>query len=555
MPYEPGKEQQAIIDAVEPVVVVTGGAGTGKTTTAAAAARKRLEHVSTQRNLLVTTSGLGERRPLPPQRRVLLVSFSKTAVSQILDRAAPVLGPYREMLDVVTFHGMAWRILSHFGRFYGHPHPFRVQSAAEAAVSVDFPGATYEELVPTATQLLQIPVVRDYYDRRYMTIMCDEFQDTSDDEWAFIQAIAPSAQRILLGDPNQCIYAGMKHIDPQARVDEACAMHGARRVDLPPHSHRDPSGVLPAAALAARSRTFGDPAIAEAVRSGRILLHHVPSTDLAAAVAGVIVVERAAKKTVSAFTHTHAATAELAAHLTANDIDHEQVGFTESFGDGLQAQFAFLRWALNGTPGARVTLAVYSRSISRGAERSVSEAIITKSIPRLETDLRTWAADLRAAAQVDIPDFDDLLRRLANLHQHLGFPRGLETWLAANTQLRRAVQVLRRGGTIGELEQSVDELRISTLVGATSPRAKAVQVMNLHQTKGREADATVLLLQPDEFHGFEQEPYPTGSRLLYVCLTRARERVHIVLPDDTRLLHGLWAPFIHACVASAGSRR
>ena len=40
--------------------------------------------------------------------------------------------------------------------------------------------------------------------------------------------------------------------------------------------------------------------------------------------------------------------------------------------------------------------------------------------------------------------------------------------------------------------------------------------MNLRQTKGREADATVPLLRPDEFHGCEAEPYPTGSRLLYV---------------------------------------
>jgi hypothetical protein len=34
--------------------------------------------------------------------------------------------------------------------------------------------------------------------------------------------------------------------------------------------------------------------------------------------------------------------------------------------------------------------------------------------------------------------------------------------------------------------------------------------------QGREADATVPLLRPDEFHGYKAEPYPTGSRLLYV---------------------------------------
>lgn len=550
MIYEPGREQQAIIDADAQVVVVIGGAGSGKTTTAAAAAHRRVEATLDERRHLRAEGAVGNPPVLPPRQRVLLVSFSKTAVSQILDRSADVLGPHQGMLDVVTFHGMAWRILSQFGRFYGHPHPFRVQSAAEAAISVEFPGATYSELLPAATQLLGIPTVRDYYDRRYAAVMCDEFQDTSDDEWAFIQAIAPSAQRILLGDPNQCIYAGMKHIDPHARVTEACALPGARRIDLPPLSHRDPSGILPAAALAAMNRTFDHPAIAEAVRSRRIVLHHVPTVDLAAGVASVIADERATQKTVSAFTHTHAATAELASHLTRAKIQHEQVGFTEALGDGLQVQFSFLRWALDGTPGPRAALAVYARSISRGQERRISEAIIAKSLPRLETELKAWAAGLRAAAQVAEPDYDDLLDRLESLHQHLGFPRGLDIWRAANNRLRRAVQKLRRGGTLEALARHVEEERASTLVGALVPRAKPVQVMNLHQTKGREADATALLLQPDEFHGYEPEPYPTGSRLLYVCLTRARERAHIVVPDDTRTLHGLWAPFISACVAA-----
>lgn len=38
--------------------------------------------------------------------------------------------------------------------------------------------------------------------------------------------------------------------------------------------------------------------------------------------------------------------------------------------------------------------------------------------------------------------------------------------------------------------------------------------MNLHQTKGREADTTILLLGFNEFYGYEQAPYPSGSRLL-----------------------------------------
>jgi DNA helicase-2/ATP-dependent DNA helicase PcrA len=71
--------------------------------------------------------------------------------------------------------------------------------------------------------------------------------------------------------------------------------------------------------------------------------------------------------------------------------------------------------------------------------------------------------------------------------------------------------------------------------------------MNLHQTKGREADTTILLLGPSEFYGYEQEPYPSGSRLLYVVMTRARQRAHLVVPNAT---HPLWKPLVDACEAT-----
>lgn len=86
--------------------------------------------------------------------------------------------------------------------------------------------------------------------------------------------------------------------------------------------------------------------------------------------------------------------------------------------------------------------------------------------------------------------------------------------------------MLENDGSLEDLTHGVQDLRVGTLLGFRAGRPKPVQMMNLHQTKGRGADATILLLQPDEFHGYEAEPYPTGSRLLYVC--PARERAHIV---------------------------
>jgi hypothetical protein len=61
---------------------------------------------------------------------------------------------------------------------------------------------------------------------------------------------------------------------------------------------------------------------------------------------------------------------------------------------------------------------------------------------------------------------------------------------------------------------------------ATSP--SPVQLINLHQTKGPEADAIVILYGDDDSHGYDDEPFVEGSRLLYVILTRARTEVTVI---------------------------
>lgn len=547
MAYDPSPEQRAVITTDAPVAVVIGGAGSGKTTTAAAAAAHRLESRSRSRAEILARKTIGTPASLPPVNRVLFVSFSRTAVRQILDRAAEVLGQNQRMVDVVTFHGLAWRVLNNFGRFYGYPHPLHVQSSAETALSAPFPGVTYGELLPAATELLDVPAVAEYYGRRYGTVICDEFQDTSTTEWTFIQSVAPTASRIFLGDPNQCIYADMKDINPHARVAEAAALPGAVKFNLPALSYRDPSGALPSAAFAAMKREFDDPSIAHAVRTGRIVLHHVVNGNVAEDVAAIVAGERSAANSVCVFTHTKAATAELSTTLTAKGVLHEQVGLSEALGDGLQAQFACLRWALNGHPGARVALAAYVRSISSGKhERQMAEAIVHKSAPALESKLATFTEQLRATA-CPTPDYDGLLTQLAGLHRRLELPRGEDTWHSANDQLRRALRALHGDNADSALAIEIASQRVANLIGSHALQPKPVQVMNLHQTKGREADATVLMLQPGEYHGSEAEPYPKGSRLLYVCLTRARERAHIVLPSNAASVHGLWAPFVNAC--------
>jgi len=119
-----------------------------------------------------------------------------------------------------------------------------VRTAAETQLGLDLPGMTYDQLLPAAQKVLAVPTVGGYYRDRYAAIICDEFQDTNDAEWSFMQAIAPGAQRVLLGDLNQCIYAGMKNIDPTARIAQATAQANAILAKLNPAFELAVEGVI-----------------------------------------------------------------------------------------------------------------------------------------------------------------------------------------------------------------------------------------------------------------------------------------------------------------------
>jgi DNA helicase II / ATP-dependent DNA helicase PcrA len=546
MTYDPDDDQRAVIDSAAPAVVVLGGAGTGKTSTAAAAARAHLLRADHRRAAVVRKAVLSQRRTsLPALDRVLFLSFSRTAVSQVIDRAGGVIGPYLQRIDVNTFDGFAWRVICHYGRAYGYPPPQTVLSAANARIDGMPPGLTYDQLIPAAAHILRAPDVAAHYGSRYGLVVCDEFQDTDDEEWEFLQLIAPEARRIFLGDLNQCIYA-YKKVDPHGRVAEARALPGAVSLPLRPASHRDPSGVLPAAADAARERDFDHPAVREAVATGRLRLVEADTANHHQVVADLITGAREQRHTVSVFTHTIKATSELSDTLTAMGITHEQVGFGEAQGEAVGAQLEMLKYAL-AVPGAqpRRALAVYATATTKGKGLpELAENLMNHSDTSLEKVMKSLGAELHEAGNTAPVNYAAIVEIISNAYARLGASRGQETWREATTHLRRVEQSLADGLPWDDIAAAADRARFDTLVGGGATRRRPVQVMNLHQTKGREADTTILVLQQDEWHGRETPPYPQGSRLVYVLMTRARQSAYIVVPPTQ---HQLWAPLVAAC--------
>jgi DNA helicase-2/ATP-dependent DNA helicase PcrA len=139
-------------------------------------------------------------------------------------------------------------------------------------------------------------------------------------------------------------------------------------------------------------------------------------------------------------------------------------------------------------------------------------------------------------------------------HGTLGLARGEHPWRHAARLLRPiAARSARRAskpdGALALLGHAVSRQRASLLTHATDADPVPAQLMGLYQTKGREADATVVVLRNGDFYGNERHPLPVGSRLLYVVLTRARHKTILLLFGDG--LPALVAPL--ASLASPGA--
>ena len=180
----------AVINSNDKVLVL-GGPGTGKTTTALWAARTYLE----------TSNELASPR-------VLFLTFSRSAVNQIMSRTPGILAGYADRIEILTFHGLAYRLLRAFGRYAGHGTvaPSIQSETRSRLLGVDRTKLQYDDLIPTALAILTgDTLVSHLLESRWGLVICDEAQDTSTEQWRLLWTIA-SRKVLLLGDPSQMIY-------------------------------------------------------------------------------------------------------------------------------------------------------------------------------------------------------------------------------------------------------------------------------------------------------------------------------------------------------------
>ncbi len=239
--------------AIEPLlasdgpVLVTGSAGCGKTT------------VALRKASLAINNGFGNRHA-----RVLFLSFANTTVDRVAEHATSQLASeQRSRLEVGTYHSFAWTILRSHGYLLGAPRSIQIMSPAEQNAfssglqdpDVDLPAefrrqfetlghVGFDDFAGLANEILTgSESLLKAYTSAYPLIVLDEFQDTTDDQWALVRTLGQHSQLIALGDPDQRIYDFVEG-SSETRFDDFEAAFSPVQVDLSAWNWRSPGSSI-----------------------------------------------------------------------------------------------------------------------------------------------------------------------------------------------------------------------------------------------------------------------------------------------------------------------
>ena len=527
--------QREVVDAIvtsDDRILVLGGAGTGKTTTALWTARTYLE----------TSSEI-------PARRVLFLTFSRSAVSQIMGRSPGVFSGSNNRIEVLTFHSLSYWLLRAFGRYAGYgTAPIVVQSDARTKLrGHDMRRLQYGDLIPGATDILKRSErLRRLVASRWGLVICDEAQDTSIEQWELIQLLEPR-KLVLLGDFNQMIYSSfVPGVSPKQfqRIREEVD----REVMLLPRSHRDPSGVIPAVAEAIRERDFEHEAVVEAIRTGRFYIYFgVNGNEYQDILVSEINKNRSlGLRDVGIFAHSNVAVAEVAELLNDAGIDHALIGIPEAHAEALGSMAVQCAYAagLMEDDDIRESLALFLTASVRGrhappmALALVGSALLPTQVENMIGELE---GALRDATSGTIGEVGEIAMRS---WYGIGFTSGFRPWQRAAQHFARLLTPFKdqqvNEEVIRHLLEVVERSQTEALIDIDYSQSSRVKLMTYHQTKSREADTAIHVYRQGDFFGREGEPFEEASRLLNVAITRARKRLVLILPHDP---HPLVKPF------------
>lgn len=547
-------------------VLVLGGPGAGKTTLA----------------ILKAQAGMSGMKP---GQTALFLSFSRAAVQQIITRCKTVLSRDElSRIEVRTYHSFCWELLKGHGRalrgapiamiFPGQEGMMRTQFAgdweAERRRLLDEESrASFDAFAHAAARLIEESAhIRDGIADIHPLIILDEFQDTDDDQWRLVQALAGATKSVFLADPEQRIYDFRKGVRAD-RLDILRRGVKLLEADLEADNFRSPtSDVLRFANSVVTAKAPGrskDVIVTTYKRFQNMFnstVHfHVGQAFADLARRGV------AEPCVAVLATSNDLVADISELLSTSHnfgknalspIDHDIVW------DGEQSSAAALVTAALLEQTSAYSVASRTAALRRAADFW----LLKKDWCEQQNALGAKTAGDRAArmtAAIDLLRRDKPIRasgpnhlaqyqglctgdpisdwRLARQHctghddlRDIAVQAGMVRLSKAGDPIAMALSELwaRTATYAGATERVTAILDQQRLVGADRPPRGCI-LMTIHKSKGKEFDSVVIvegyrggaLLKEDE-----APAYGNSRRVLRVGITRARHAVRIIRPAD-----------------------
>ncbi|SEG34521.1 UvrD-helicase domain-containing protein [Jhaorihella thermophila] len=568
------EKRQSVIDEQGHALVI-GGPGSGKTTLA-----------------LLKSKGILDT--LAPGQSILFLSFSRAAVQQILKRCREILSKEEmKRIDVRTYHSFCWDILHSHGRLLGG-QPLKMMAPSEEGTRrTQFEGDWTEEsrrllreegvvcfdlfAAATAELLERSSHLRSWMGRLFPLVILDEFQDSDDDQWRFVQQLSKVTQTLFLADSEQRIFEGSFRPGVRAnRLDilkdtialcefdlrddnfrsgdsdilavADCVLSGkgplpkSEDVKALKYEYRNQFAATVHFAVAVtlgtlRKRGIEDPTVAVLARSNdlvaeisdilevshsyngkdlRPIPHEIVWDQELSASAGV------AMASALEFVSLKTPAAREAMHTKIEEYFLIKKDFCERYG-GRGAQTAGTKAARFGKARAKIA---EGKAPTKGSPRTLEETLT--AIPALAGDpVRDWKA-VRTAFQAH----DDLKAIFQDARMVRLF-RASDT--LATALAGRWIERATYEGAARIVRSVLDQERLMGL----ERDPKGVVLMTIHKSKGKEFDGVILiegLYSSPFFLKHEAPQYAPSRRLLRVGITRARNFVLLVRPQNAKPL-------------------
>ena len=550
-------------------LLVCGGPGSGKTTIALLKAQRLVPH-------------------LCPGQEVLFLSFSRAAVRQIVTRCRSILtSAERRVIKVQTYHSFCLDLLTSFGRILTGSDAQVMFPGPERVGKSDFVGDWEAERRRQAAQgiycfdlfadgvasiLEDNSAVRALVGDKYPMIIVDEFQDTDDDQWRLVRALADVTDVFCLADPEQRIFEYRSDVDPE-RLETLRETMTPTEFDLGGENHRSKaaSGILATADAVLRNTALP--------QTSDVRMHtYAPRAGLFQGTTHAAVIWTFSRlrtlgvenPCVAVLGRSNPFVAKLSAILASENVysgrtlkplDHDVVWDAELSAAAAAVVGSILEWP--GLP-ADIALPQTLTAISgyyrlKNADRP-SDATAGKARKFAEA-----AAALAGSGAPKIKAAKELVACFTGGQTYTGDP--VRDWKAARQPLidssalediARDVRLVRLFRATDALGQGLSERWLTTggyagaasLVKRTLDRERLLSadrdpegcvLMTMHKSKGKEFDGVVMIEGPFEapfFNLREAPPYEESRRLLRVGITRARRLVTIVRPKACMPLAG-----------------